>query len=464
MPDIQPIFDWLQANPGWTGVTIFLIAMAESLAVVGLIVPGVVLLFGIAAIAGSGVLDVWTTLAAAFFGAIIGDGLSFFLGRYFHQHIKDFWPFRSHPQWIENGEQFFQRHGGKSIILGRFIGPIRPFIPMVAGMLDMPTGRFILTNILSAIGWAPVYLLPGYYIGSSVQAGNELTRTIMLWILFGTLIGWALLWAFRRISQQLAYGGVLYQRAEKWADIKGWRRSIWLRYQPISSQTKSSPSDPSNIDWFPLGALALFVLCGLLLTSLGIAVGFELHSLIQLDIQFRQLIQELRAGIAAKTVGVELFFEYATGLGDYRLIISALSLLTVIAIKTQSRWVAIHGWAVALLAALTLFALKGMLQVVRPSALSAGVDAYSFLSGHMVSAVVLFGFGSYLINQFIDQQHHWKMYLCATVPVFLTAASRVYLDVHWLSDVIAAGLLGLCCCSVAAISFHRFSDNHSDQS
>ena len=143
MPDVQPIFDWLQANPGWTGWLIFLIALSESLAVIGILVPGVVLLFGIAAIAGSGILDIWTTLGAAFIGAVLGDGLSFFVGRYFHQHIKDFWPFRSHPQWIENGERFFQHHGGKSIVLGRFIGPIRPFIPMVAGMLDMPTNRFI---------------------------------------------------------------------------------------------------------------------------------------------------------------------------------------------------------------------------------------------------------------------------------------------------------------------------------
>ena len=435
---------------------IFLIAMAESLAVIGLIVPGVVLLFGIAAIAGGGVLDVWTTLISAFLGAIVGDGLSFFLGRYFHQHIKGFWPFRSHPQWIENGEQFFQRHGGKSIIFGRFIGPIRPFIPMVAGMLDMPTGRFILTNVVSAIGWAPVYLLPGYYIGSSVQAGNEITRTIMLSILFGTLICWALLWVFRRTSQQLAYGGALYQRAEQWARGEHWRQLIWLRYVPKDSESKPD-------QWFPLGALGLFALCGLLLISLSLAVGANLHGLTQINLELRQLIQGLRAVIATETASVELFFQTITFLGDYRLVIGALCLLTAIAIKIQNRWIAIHGWVLAILAVLSIFTLKGILQITRPSALSIGVDSYSFPSGHTVAAVILFGFGSYLINQTIDQQHHWKVYLAAVVPVLLTAISRLYLDAHWLTDVVGSVLVGLLCCSVTAFSFHRFSGHHSNQ-
>ena len=452
MPDVQPIFDWLQANPGWTGWLIFFIAFFESLAVIGLIVPGVVLLFGIAAIAGNGVLDVWSTLGAAFFGAVLGDGLSFFIGHYFHQHIKDFWPFRSHPQWIENGEQFFQRHGGKSIILGRFIGPIRPFIPMVAGMLDMPTSLFIFTNVLSAIGWAPVYLLPGYYIGSSLHSGDEITRTIMIWILFGTLVGWALLWAFRRTSQQLAYGGQFYQRVEIWAQTQDWRQAIWLRYQQRNSEGIPSPKG-----WFPLGAVGLFVLCGPLLITLIIAIEFELSSLAQLDLQLRELVQELRSAIIEKTTGIELFFEYASLLGDYRVAMAALCLLTIIALKIKNRWIAIHGWAIAFFAALVALGLKGILQVVRPTALSAGVDAYSFPSGHTVSAVVLFGFGSFLINQFIDQRHHWKVYLTATIPVLLTAVSRLYLDVHWLSDVVGSGLVGLMCCAITAFSFHRFS-------
>lgn len=446
MPDIQPIFDWLQANPSWTGWLIFFIALSESLAVVGILVPGVVLLFGIAAIAGSGILDVWTTLGAAFFGAVLGDGLSFFVGRYFHQHIKDFWPFRTHPQWIENGERFFQRHGGKSIVLGRFIGPIRPFIPMVAGMLDMPIGRFIFTNIISAIGWAPAYLLPGYYLGSSIQAGDDVTRTIMLWILFGSLIGWTIFWIFRRVSHQLSYDGNLYKRVELWAQNGGGRQSIWRRYQ-----------QPNSEDWFPLGALGLLALCGALLIILIAAVTLEFPELFGLDLQLRQLTQELRTGIATKTSGAELFFEYVTTLGDSRLALAALAILTVISLIIRNYWIAIHGWTAALIAALAVFGLKGLIQAPRPSALSVGVDSYSFPSGHTVSAIILFGFGSYLINQYIAQQHHWKTYLAAALPILNVAISRLYLDVHWFSDVIGSALIGLFCCALSAFSFHRFS-------
>lgn len=465
MPDLQPIFNWLQMNPGWIGWVIFLIALAESLAVVGIVVPGVVLLFGIAAIAGSGVLDVWTTLTAAFFGAVLGDGLSFFLGRYFHQHIKDFWPFRSHPHWIENGERFFQRHGGKSIILGRFIGPIRPFIPMVAGMLDMPTTRFIFTNVLSAIGWAPVYLLPGYYIGSSIQSGDEITRTIMLWILLGTLIGWGILWVFRRTSQQLAYGGRLYQWTEVWAGRENWRQSFWRRYQqPLDTPNVAHPhsamgailtSDQNH--WFPLGALSLLLFCVLLFISLATAVVFELPGLIHVDQSLRAVTQDLRTAIALKTDLVERFFEYITLLGDHRTLWGILALFSIVLLKRRNWAILVHGWAIALLAPVLSSVLKSIFKIPRPDGAPDWISSAAFPSGHTVSAVVLFGFSAYLLNEKLIRPHHWKVYLVSAMPILLVALSRLYLDFHWFSDLIGAGLVGLFCCAIAAFSFHRFS-------
>ncbi|WVM90805.1 VTT domain-containing protein [Halopseudomonas pachastrellae] len=77
--------------------------------------------------------------------------------------------FRRHPQWIDRGERFFRRYGWVSVVLGRFIGPIRPIIPLVAGMFDMPAWRFVAINLLSALVWAPAYLIPGYSAGRAAR-------------------------------------------------------------------------------------------------------------------------------------------------------------------------------------------------------------------------------------------------------------------------------------------------------
>lgn len=161
--------NWLAANQQWLGLAIFLISFAESLAVAGLVIPGVFLLFAVSAMAASGGMPLTVAVAWAFSGAVLGDMISFFLGRYFHQNIRNFGLFRRNPQWIDGGERFFRRYGWLSVVLGRFIGPIRPIIPMVAGMFDMPVWRFVAINLLSALVWAPAYLIPGYTTGRAAQ-------------------------------------------------------------------------------------------------------------------------------------------------------------------------------------------------------------------------------------------------------------------------------------------------------
>lgn len=160
---------WLGSHTRWLGLTIFMIALVESLAVAGLLVPGVVLLFAASALAGGGNLSLLATLSWACAGAICGDLLSFAMGRWFHQDIRRLRLFARHPQWIDRGESFFRRYGTYSIVLGRFIGPIRPIIPMVAGMFDMPAWRFLAVNVLSAVAWAPIYVLPGYIAGNAAR-------------------------------------------------------------------------------------------------------------------------------------------------------------------------------------------------------------------------------------------------------------------------------------------------------
>jgi membrane protein DedA with SNARE-associated domain len=115
---------------------------------------------------GSGALDPWLVLPWGILGACLGDAVSYWIGRYCGGSVPRLWPFRKDPGLIECGHRFFQRWGVLSICLGRFFGPLRAVVPLVAGMMAMPQGRFQAANIASAIVWLPLLMMPGAIAGN----------------------------------------------------------------------------------------------------------------------------------------------------------------------------------------------------------------------------------------------------------------------------------------------------------
>lgn len=179
---------WIGANPQHAGWVVFLVSLAESLAIVGVLVPGVVILFGAGALVGAGVLDFWSLCLWAIAGAIIGDGLSYQLGRHFDYLTARFRWFRMHTEQLQRGRDFFEKWGDASVALGRFFGPIRAVVPLVAGLMDMPPGRFYLANILSALAWAPAYLLPGMLLGEAAGSDQLGSLLILVAAVFAVVI------------------------------------------------------------------------------------------------------------------------------------------------------------------------------------------------------------------------------------------------------------------------------------
>lgn len=201
------LLDWVAAHAVWAGPIVFLVAALESLALVGLVVPGAVLMFGFGALIGSGRLEFWPITLWAIAGAIVGDGLSYLLGRLLKDRLGQVPPFRQRPQLLAAGVGFFQRHGTKSIVLGRFVGPLRPVIPAVAGMLQMPAAHFLFTNVLSAIFWAPAYLLPGMVLVASLSLAAAVAGRLALIILILLLLGWAVFAIGRSIYWRIGRDG-----------------------------------------------------------------------------------------------------------------------------------------------------------------------------------------------------------------------------------------------------------------
>lgn len=153
---------FIEAHADWAEAIIFLIAFAEGLALVGFLIPGVVMLTATGALVAAGVLDFWPVYLAITGGAVLGDATSYWLGRHYGERIFRLWPFSRRPELRRRGEAFFHRHGGKSVFLARFIGPLRAVVPATAGMIAMPHRKFQAFNVLSAVIWAPLLMSPGH--------------------------------------------------------------------------------------------------------------------------------------------------------------------------------------------------------------------------------------------------------------------------------------------------------------
>ncbi|HHZ88904.1 MAG TPA: DedA family protein [Chromatiaceae bacterium] len=187
---------WIELNPGWAGVAVGCTAFVESLAVIGLIVPGVIIMFTIGGLIATDVLPFLPIAMWAAVGAILGDSVSYWLGRQLSDGLNQRWPFTRYPEMLPRGERFFQHWGLFSIALGRFFGPVRGTLPLVAGMLKLEPRRFFPIEIASGMVWSPAYLLPGMMIGTSLEYVSGLSAKIG--VLLVILMGWWVLTLINR--------------------------------------------------------------------------------------------------------------------------------------------------------------------------------------------------------------------------------------------------------------------------
>ncbi len=152
----------LQSHPEQAGLIIGLLVFAESLAFVGFFVPSTPLLLAIGALVGAGVVTPGPVLIFAIAGAVAGDAISFELGRWMGPKALRHRRLRRHRRALAWARLFIHRAGMLAMILGRFTGPVRSFVPLVGGMLSMGRVRFQIANLIGAILWIPVMLAPGY--------------------------------------------------------------------------------------------------------------------------------------------------------------------------------------------------------------------------------------------------------------------------------------------------------------
>lgn len=170
MPSIvETTLELVKAHQEWAVPIVFLLAFGESLAFVSLLIPATIILWGIGALIGAAGLEFWPLWAGAAMGAMLGDWLSYWLGYHYHAQIAGAWPLRKHPEMIERGHRMFERYGILAVFFGRFFGPLRAIVPLIAGATTMPLIPFQLANVASALLWAAVVLAPGAFGAEFVQ-------------------------------------------------------------------------------------------------------------------------------------------------------------------------------------------------------------------------------------------------------------------------------------------------------
>jgi membrane protein DedA with SNARE-associated domain len=166
---VQQTVDFVHNNQVWAAPIVFALAFGESLAFLSLLIPAWGALVAIGALISSSDISFWPIWIAASLGAAAGDWLSYWVGLKLEYTVAHVWPLSRHPDFIPRGEAFVKKWGVPGIFIGRFFGPLRASVPLIAGIFEMPFWRFQVANFSSAFVWAAVLLTIGDVISKAVK-------------------------------------------------------------------------------------------------------------------------------------------------------------------------------------------------------------------------------------------------------------------------------------------------------
>ncbi|MBU2573964.1 MAG: DedA family protein [Elusimicrobia bacterium] len=180
----------IQNYGNWTYLILFLIIFCETGLVVTPLLPGDSLLFAIGTFCALGYLDIWKTLALLSVAAVLGDTVNYAIGHYIGPkvfHYKDSRIFKK--EYLQKTHEFYEKYGGKTIIIARFVPIVRTFAPFVAGVGAMSYGKFLLYNVGGGLLWVFSLTLTGYYFGNIPVVKENFTLVILVIIIISVMPG-----------------------------------------------------------------------------------------------------------------------------------------------------------------------------------------------------------------------------------------------------------------------------------
>lgn len=426
----------------WGYVFIFAVAACESAAFLGLLVPGESLVLFTGFLASRGVLDLDALIIIVAVGAAVGDNIGYELGT----RLGRPWLLRHGARFglgesrLRRTEEFFKRHGGKSVFFGRFVGFARALVPFVAGSARMRYGIFVAYNALGAALWGPMVVLVGYFGGA--LAGRWLGRATAVLagiVLFVLLLAWAGRWIARHEAQVNAYR----DRMAQWPAVA----AVLERFAPQLAWVRRRLTPGS---YFGL-QLTIAILAFLAAAWLFGGVTEDVLSgdpLTTVDKTLEAWLSMHREEFLTSLMSaVSWLHTWPSG-------VAAAFFIGYVSFARAWRWV-VFSIAAVPGGMLVNTAVKTIIHRERPtlSGLSAALDTFGFPSGHTIAATLIYGVAA---TYLASRTRRWELRVAFAVGavflVVLVATSRLYLGVHYLSDVLAAmaeGVAWLTVCHIA---------------
>ena len=181
--------EFVAEHGGWVYALLFVIVFIETGLVVWPFLPGDSLLFVTGAIAAAGGMDIAAVMAVLVGAALTGDNVNYFIGRWVGPRVFHYEESRwFSPKHLARAHAFYERHGGKTIILAQFMPIVRTFAPVVAGAAGMTYRRFATFNVVGAALWIPSMTLTGYYLGRAIPDIEERIHLVVAVVIFLSLL------------------------------------------------------------------------------------------------------------------------------------------------------------------------------------------------------------------------------------------------------------------------------------
>lgn len=443
--DLQGLLeDVSEALGAWTYLLVGVFAFAETGAFVGLVVPGeTVMLLG-GAVAGQGAIDIYLLIAIAWFAAWLGDTTSFFIGRRLGREFV----LRNGPRFgigherFEKVEDYFARHGGKTIFVGRFVSLVRAFAPFIAGSSGMRYRAFVPYSILGTGLWASAHILIGYFFSRSIESAAKyagrgaflLGATIV--IVAGAVV------LYRRLREQrnrrAAVAWMERHRATRplVALVRRFRPQLRFLWERVT------PGGTFGLEFTSL--MAMLAVSGFVLVAYTVIVSGE-PGPTPGDTTAIEIAERLRAGWLTDVARAftRLGSSPLTGL----LALCAAALL-VARRRWAEFWVLVGGVALIVLGA---HEIKAAVDRPRPGGGLIDVSGSSFPSIHAAYSTFYVWLAVTIVMRLRPGMARGAAVIAAGVALTaLVGLSRVYLGVHYLSDVSAGWALGVASFSLCA--------------
>jgi membrane protein DedA with SNARE-associated domain/membrane-associated phospholipid phosphatase len=444
--DIEGLLEDLANRLGdWTYALVGLLAFLETGAFVGLIFPGETAVILGGAIAGQGETSIEITIAIVWFCAWAGDSVSFLIGtRLGREFVMRHGPkVRITQERFAQVEDYFQRHGGKTILIGRFLGLVRALAPFIAGSSGMRYRRFLPYSVLGTGLWSATFCLLGYWVSQSLNEATEIAGrgTLVFGALVAVTVAVIVVVRFMRVRENR-------QRLARWMDQYAVLRPVVALGRRIEPQARFlyARLTPGGL------GLEFTTLLAVLSVALFVLVGYA----------------SIVSGDPGPTPGDEGAFDVvadlqADWLTDVAKVVTALGswTATLVVAALLGIWLAVRRhWPelVVLVVAMGILhlavpVLKEAIDRPRPPGALVDAEGSSFPSGHAAYSVIYAWLAVTVAVRIRPGMARASLLIAAGIAVAAAIGlSRVYLRVHYLSDASAGWGLGVSAFALCAMA------------